>query len=530
MSARAPLRMEAAPRGGDGGVGAVAGLSKRYFYKLMGNVATFGSRVVVQAVVPRALGPASYGDFLFLTNFFTRLVGFLSMGSAMALNNKVSQRPTETGLTTFYACFVLLTSSVTVAFVGVSYVLSVEDWLWPGQARFFVYAAAVWAIFVWGGQVVNGVADACGLTVKSEMARVWLAPLTAGLAVILMVLGVLNQTTVFVYYYLTLGCLSALLMVLLERAGHRLFDRVLLAPHRIQSYVHEFYVYCHPLIVYSAVSFVTGVGDRWILQVFSGSVEQGYFGLAAQIGAVCFLFTGTMTPLISREYSVAAGQHDIALMAKLFRRYVPVLYAVAAFLAVFVLSQADRVVQLFGGAESDGAVIPMAIMALYPIHQTYGQLSGAVFYATGQTALYRNIGVLSMVLGLAVAYVVIAPRSAGGLDTGAIGLAVKTVILQIVTVNVQLYYNARLLGLRFSRYLAHQVACVATLAALGWVARLGVQWIDPQLGVVATLLVSSVLYTAAIAGVALAAPSILGLTRRDASLAIGTAKRVLTAR
>jgi hypothetical protein len=79
------------------------------------------------------------------------------------------------------------------------------------------------------------------------------------------------------------------------------------------------------------------------------------------------------------------------------------------------------------------------VMALFPMFQTYGQLSGSVFYATGQTALYSNIGVFFLILGLPVTYFLIAPHAALGLDTGASGLSLKMVFVQGFGVNVMLY-------------------------------------------------------------------------------------------
>ena len=127
--------------------------------------------------------------------------------------------------------------------------------------------------------------------------------------------------------------------------------------------------------------------DRWLLQVFSGSVQQGLYGLSYQIGAICFLFTGAMTPLITREFSIAYAKQDIPHMAYLFRRYIPLLYGIAAFFSCFIAMQAENVAYIFGGAKFHDAALAIAIMSLYPIHQTYGQLGSSVFYATAQTRL-----------------------------------------------------------------------------------------------------------------------------------------------
>ncbi|MCG6537244.1 MAG: lipopolysaccharide biosynthesis protein, partial [Syntrophales bacterium LBB04] len=71
--------------------------------------------------------------------------------------------------------------------------------------------------------------------------------------------------------------------------------------------------------------------------------------------------------------------------------------------------------------------------------------------------MYRNIGIFFMVIGLPVTYFLIAPRDKMGISTGAIGLSIKMVALNVIWANVQLYFNAKLLRLKFWRYVTHQV-------------------------------------------------------------------------
>ena len=116
-------------------------------------------------------------------------------------------------------------------------------------------------------------------------------------------------------------------------------------------------------------------------------------------------------------------------MAKIFRRYIPLLYAIAAYLSCFVLINAHAVTYIVGGEQFKSAVLVVSILAVYPIHQTYGQLSGAVFMATGQTKLRRNIGSFFQVLGLPLSYFLLAPTHYYGLNSGAVDLAIKIMLI-----------------------------------------------------------------------------------------------------
>lgn len=285
---------------------------------------------------------------------------------------------------------------------------------------------------------------------------------------------------------------------------------------QIIAYAKEFYQYSHPLVVYALVGLFVGILDRWLLQVFSGSVQQGFYGLSYQIGAVCFLFTSAMTPLIMREFSIAFVKQDLNQMAHLFRRYVPIFYGIAAFFSCFVAMQAENVAYIFGGAKFQDASLAIAIMAFYPIHQTYGQLSGSVFYATGQTGLYRNIGITCMIIGLPITYLLIAPVDMMGLNAGSTGLAIKMVIIQFIAVNVQLYFNSKLLKLPFLRYFLHQIFSLGILLAIAYISTIAINSLSGLEGmVIIKFILTGFFYTTIVVISTLLVPHIFGMGRRD---------------
>ena len=290
-----------------------------------------------------------------------------------------------------------------------------------------------------------------------------------------------------------------------------------ISKEQILAYAKEFYQYSHPLFVHALVGLFVGILDRWLLQVFSGSVQQGFFGLSYQIGAVCFLFSGAMTPLITREFSIAYAKQDLTQMAYLFRRYIPLLYGVAAFFSCFIAMQAENVAYIFGGTKFHDAALAITIMAFYPIFQTYGQLSGSVFYATGQTGLYRNIGIIIGIFELPATYFLIAPRDMMGLNAGSAGLAIKMVLFTFVAVNVQLYFNSRFLKLSFWKYFAHQIICVGFLLLMAFLSLKVVDFLQISSNIVINFLMNGIIYSIAVAGFIYFVPSLFGLTRKDIS-------------
>jgi O-antigen/teichoic acid export membrane protein len=491
-------------------------LKKRYAAKLSTNLVGLAVNMVIQAIIPRGLGPKAYGDFNFLSNFFSQLMSFFSLSTSDGFYTKLSQRQKEFGLISFYFQFAGISIVALFLFVAGSQWTGLSSVLWIDQNIRYVYMAAAWGALTWLSVLVGRVADAYGLTVSTEMARI--AQRCFGLVIILVLffLNRLNLAVFFLYQYAVLLLLILLFVRITGRKGHSYFQDWHLGKDRIKGYIQEFHEYSHPLFSLAVAGLVVGILERWLLQKFSGSVQQGFFGLSFQIGAACFLFTSAMTSLITREFSIAFSKNDLGEMARLFRRYIPLLYSVAAFFGCFACVQADKVTHIFAGAQYTGAVLPVMIMALYPIHQTYGQLSGSVFLAAGQTRLYRNTGLLYMALSLPMAYFLLAPRAQFGLDAGAVGLALKFLIVNCIVVNVQLFFNARLLNLRFMHYVGHQIICVGFLITVALLSKVIIDGIGVfQHKAIIGFLLSGILYSVMVMALVHFLPVVFGLQRDD---------------
>jgi len=491
-------------------------LEKRYLTKLSANLTGLIIGLVSQAMIARGLGPKLYGDFGYLTNFFNRIINFFDMGTSIGFYTKLSQRQNDFGLVSFYISYAGLASIFVIVLTGLFHKTELYLTLLPDQIPFFIYLAVLFGILTWVAKIFDKMADAYGLTVPKEIAVILQKGLGLVVILILFISNQLNLTNFFFYHYFVLILLTIIIIIILGRNNHSLWRNWKLSRPEIKSYTREFYNYNYPLFIYGLVGLIVGILDRWLLQTFSGSIEQGYFWLSHKIAVVCFICTGAMTQLITREFAIAFDKKDIPEMARLFRRYIPMLYSIAAYFSCFIAVEAKKVALLMGGEKFQNAALAIMIMSLFPIHQTYGQLSGSVFYATGQTKLYRNIGVANMTAGIILAYFLLAPRTSMGLNAGSLGLAIKTVIMNIIGVNIQLYFNARFLNLSLWRYQAHQVISVGCLIGCALTAQLSVNKVFflPNKTLLSFLL-SGILYTILVLVLILAQPLVFGVKRQE---------------
>jgi O-antigen/teichoic acid export membrane protein len=442
-------------------------LFKRYSAKVFASGTSILTFVGNQSLAARGLGTKAYGDFTFLTGFFTEIVSFLDMGTSIGFFSKLSQRQNDKALVGFYLWFTLIIASV--LFVGIAIVnyVKLNNKIWPDQAVFYLFIAALWGILNWETQIFSKISDARGLTVHSERMKMAVNVISFLTIVVIFKFAFLNLNIYFAY-----SCLFLLIAIganafIIKIKGNGPIAKWGIASSQTKGYSKELFAYSSPLIVYSVFSLLSGIADKWLLQTFGGSAQQAFFGLSSKIASTYFVFVVAMTPLIIREFSIAFGENSRLRMAEIYRRYIPLFYSLSAFFSCFIALQAEKVIHFFGGAQFHQALIPMTIMAFYPIHQTYGQLSSAVFLSSNQTRMYRNLGIIFSIVGLATTFFMLAPSKLHGLNLGAMGLSIKMVLVQFLAVNVQLIIISKYLKLSFTKYFLHQICVLIFLLTIG---------------------------------------------------------------
>lgn len=426
-------------------------IKKRYTVKLLASIVAGLVNVVIFAILPKALGPVVFGQYVYLQDFFSKLITLLSLQTPLAFFTKLSADNNRQGLIGFYFIFstVLL---ITAWFIFVILIeFGYKEIVFPGVNEAYIQLGLWFGFLAWASQVFIKISDAYALTVLTEIIK---ASHKVVIFLLLIALTYFNYLDLTHYFYLQyIAYISLMLILSFVFIQRGIFSKNIWQPlFDYQSIAKEFYRFCSPLFLYGLLSLSIGIFDIWLLQNISGSKQTGFYGIAYGISAISVLFSSAMIPILIREFARYYANNDIKTMAIIFRRYVPMLYALVAYFSMFVVIYADNIVYLFAGNEFLGAGLVVSIMAFYPLHQTYIQLSNSVLYATEQTKLIRNIGLFSMSIGLILSIVLIY-----WLKLGALGLVIKMLIFQMISATIQLYYNTKLLKLPMLYFIRHQI-------------------------------------------------------------------------
>lgn len=431
-------------------------VSFRYAIKFMATILSGAASLIILFIAPRLLGPASYGVFSYTTSVFSQIIGFLESATSMAFFVRLSGDNHNKQLIGFYQLIVTVTFVLLVGFIFLSETFSFHQKLFPNIEINYVWFGLFFSFTVWLNQIIIGISDAHALTVYGGVIRSVLS--TIMLVFFLLVLTHhLNLKTYFWFQNINQAgiFLAVIGMLILKKV--LTFEVFYWKKIPWGQYVREFFVYCKPLYSYNVIAILTAIFDFWLLQYFSGLVQQGYYGFAFQIATLCSVLSGTMISIFMREVSKAHAIGDWERLGRFFQHYTRLLYILTALGSIFLMFNAREIAVLVGGEKYTPAVWVVALAMLYPLHQILGQINGAMFYAMGRTEAYRNIGLCTMVPGMVVSWILLVAHDYGGFHLGALGLVIKMLLIQFLGVNIQLKCLSTWLNQPYKKYLWMQI-------------------------------------------------------------------------
>lgn len=442
-------------------------LPRRYFKKLISNFISLASGFIVTSIVPRALGPQAFGKFSFITDIYSQIFIFLESGSSNALYNKISHDHQNVLLLRKYSKFLFLVNLLVFCGLAVAFSLDLSKYIFADiEARFILMGLCYSSLF-WINSIYIKVLDGMGKTSEMEQQRIYASILRACGIISLFFIHQITLVNFFIFQILLVLGLNISFLRLIYRNSRQ---------HRTQPCAENtwqyFYQYSAPLFIYGTVSATAMIADRWMLQNFSGLSQQGYFSLATQLGAICFIFSSSLIPLFHREIAIAKEKEDLKGAQNIIYKTFPLLFFIAAALGIFCSVNSEDIIFLVAGEQYSDKPLAYSLMFLYPIHQTYGQLIGTVYYASGDTKLYRNIGSVLILIGMATSFLLLAPTEMLGFNLGFTGIALKNFVLQLFNVHILLYFSFRKVKIKIAPFVVNQIAVLTTLGGFAYLSKL----------------------------------------------------------
>jgi O-antigen/teichoic acid export membrane protein len=416
--------------------------SSRVYYTLVGNlfrsILSFSSSMLIA----RALEPDDYGRYTFLIGTFIAFKQFIDFSSSSAFFTFLSKKIRSIKFIKNYWFYVFL--QILIPFILIAFIFPAKwlNYLWAGESKSLIILALISVFFqttVWPISVQ--MAESIRKTFYVQIVNVLLVFFHFCIILGLWFYGLLAIP--FLFSLIAIEWLIASLFLLNIFKSN--YKKEYIDNNKVdtnKSIFIEFWIYCGPFIPYAVFNFIHEFGEKWMLQSWGGSVEQAYFGVAAQISSVILLATTSIIRVFWKEISEANANENFLKVKEMYTVATKVLFFISILVSVTLIPWSKEIISiLLGDAYLPGS-LTLTIMLLYPIHQSLGQINGTIFYATESTRDYVIGNIIFLIISLISTYYVLAPTDfiIPGLNLGSVGVALKLVLLQLIQANIFSWY------------------------------------------------------------------------------------------
>lgn len=471
-------------------------------------------------LVARGLNPSGYGDLTFLLGSFAAIRTLLDMGSSSAFYTFISQRRQRRHFYIYYFGWLALQFVIIFLLVALILPQAMIANVWLDHSRGVIllsFAASFMQQQVW--QTISQIGEASRKTVRVQV--ISMAVGITHLAIISLFL-VNGRLSIELIFFLLIGeyFLATVWACRFLREKQGTADAQDSIELSFSQMLKEYVRYCKPLILLSWIGFFYEFVDRWMLQRFGGANQQGFYQIAYQFSAVSLLATSSILNVFWKEIAEAHRRGDEKRVSVIYRKLNRGLVMFGAILSGLLIPWTEQIVAVFLGQAYSMAVPVLMILFLFPIHQSMGQVGGTMLLASGDTYAYMVISGCLMLVSLPLSYLVQAPPSGflvPGLGMGAVGMALKMVLLNIVSVNVQAWVISRHHKWKYDWL--YQVVGIGSVIAIGYASKFAVGIFcnlnigTDKIQLIFPFLLTSVIYGLSVMGFIWFMPWVVGMDR-----------------
>jgi O-antigen/teichoic acid export membrane protein len=442
---------------------------KRYFIKFLKSVSDFLINIFLLTFIPRILGPSNYGSFNYIRDTFQNIFTFADLNLNSAHINYTARKNNSETASNVYFTYTLIVGILTLLFTFFITQFGFDKYIFPGQTKNYLFFGFILGYFMYLSNALIGLSDSKIATFGFEIRSIVINILMFCVLIIIYLTHLISIETFFLQRILLYFLLVIFGYFYLSGSINYKFRIANPSNKKVKAIIIDYFTFSYPLFTLSIVGLLFNFFDRWFLQIIYGSVSMGFFSLAFSLSTIASLFLAPMIPLIMQSIAKADEENNLLEVKKAFDK-IKYLYLIGAFLSIFFIFHTNKIIELIGGNEYKAASTSVIIMFIYTIHIVYGQVCGGILIALRKTKLYRNISFFSTIFGVIFSYFLLAPKSflLPGLELGSFGLAIKFVLVQLVSILVQLHFVCKLLKIKIREYLISQIIIPIPILFVGF--------------------------------------------------------------
>ena len=432
----------------------------QYFIKIVSTVLNLVFNFIVSSLLPKFLGPTNFGIYDFINNQLNSFFSFIDFGTSSYYFTNLSKNPSNIKLIKNYLIYTCIVALLVILgfIIIINFDLPFFDKL--GIGRNIVFYAVILAFLTWVLNNIRYTYDALNLTNNGEL--IWVL-LKLFLVLGLIIIYQFCNISLELLYLKDLIIISVFLIIFFNMIIKKIKSMKEIV--MTNQYMASMFKYIRPLILLSIINLVASSIDRIVLMKFSPISEQGFYSIAFRISQLAVIFSGPLMQLFHRNLSSSI---DISKDRTIFESNLGWMFSITTLISFVIYFNTEFIIHFFGGSEYVYAVPVLSILAFYPSYQVYGQISSTYFLSKSFTLKYTYINMFSLILGLILLWIFIAPINLFGLDMKSKGLAYKMVLSNIIVSNYSMYFILKNLRLSFPKFIYNQLKIILLMFCGGW--------------------------------------------------------------
>jgi O-antigen/teichoic acid export membrane protein len=418
--------------------------ANRYLITLLSTVVRAILNFTVSISVAKYLMPEAYGNYQYLLSILTAVLIFTNLSTESAYFTFISKKKQNIKFHLTYFGWQFLQIIVVFGFILLIN-QEVYSLLFKNTDIGLILIALTAVFFVGNIQnTVNHVVESIRKTHFSQFASLFMAIIHLILVFSFINTGhldinILFQVLIFEYILYTLIIIFIFKKYKIEIFSNISFD--------FKDVVNKFYIYSKPLFIFLIVAFIYKFIDRWLIQTYIGAEGQAFFAISMQFSTLTLLVTSSILKIFWKEISHSLERDNIDKTKKYFLAVSENLFIFTTVISSTLFFFSDNILNYFYTDDYGEASLVFKLMMLYPIVQSMGQLYSTYLLASEKTKLYRNISILFLIVGIFLSILIF---SNFGMKMGIEGIAIKLLIIDVLSITVCEYYIMRGFGMRIN--------------------------------------------------------------------------------
>lgn len=484
----------------------------RYIVKVASSIGIAILNMIIQFVLPRAFSIEEYGYYTYNLNVFTSVVTLANLSASNAFIAKYSKRNQEIGMIYFYLSFYGIVAILLNISIIILYGAGAFSSTFAGQTIGIVMLGLETAIILKLLTDCISIYDAAAISRFPAVLQILLKIGISGAVILGYLLGNLNLALFYIIQFSITSIVVCILLYAIIKEQKKKYPEYEIV--HFKKYIKEFYVFCKPLVLATAIAQITVILMNWALMKWSGTTEQALFGAAWQLNTLVTYVFSPYAELSKREFAVVATNEEI--LKNKVGQALKLMSWLTSYFAIFIAFASDWILTIVYGRQYSNAKNITVIIMFYTVYQAWGQITGAYMIATEKTKANAYISVIGQALTLLFVFLFQIPNFIWPNSLGSTGIALNYLLANVITTYISVCYICKTLNMSAIKAILQQWMAMIFCTVISVVVVLAFNEIfrNDTLGIclIKTLL-AGIVYTCFCAILVYIRPSLLGISK-----------------